>query len=1181
MIKGSKGSSGRTQAPYVPQEAPNTLRSKSVARIIDLISEGEIDGLIDGAKGVFFDEVPLQNPDNSFNFDGVELIERVGASDQDPIPGFADSESEVAVGQAITDSSPAVFTVIDQDIDAVRVKIATSGLFLQTEKGDIVGTSVQFKIELQPFGGSFAVVSQPIIDGKTVGPYEQQHRVPLTGTAPWTVRVSRITPDSTDPKLKNALSLPGYTEVIEAKLVYPDSALVALKLDSQLFGGRLPRRSYKIKGVKIRIPTNYDPLTRVYSPSFWDGTFKVEWTDNPAWVFHDILVERRYGLGDFIDLDQVDKFALFEIAQYCDELVPDGFGGTEPRFVFNGMINTRQEAYALVNAIASVFRGMAFWSAGAVTASQDAPKDVSRLVAPADVLNGDFVYEGSSLRAQHTAALVTWNDPADNYRPAIEVVEDQVLIQAGRGWRPVEVAAYGTTSRGQAARMGKWILDSEKNETETVRYVAGFDHADTQPGEIIAISDPVRAGAQLGGRIVSISGTDVTLDRNYDVDTGDEILLQMDDDTIETITLSGNSAPNIVTLASPPTATTVINSMFLIKKTTAVPEEWKIISNRQIEDNQYEIVALRHDETKYDRIELGINLDPAPTSLFPKGALLPVTNLTVTESLYKSNNAIKTRLSISFTPSIDPRATIYRVEIKKPENNFQILQISPASTAEFLDAEIGLWDIAVTALADGNEFGSDSSRVEVLDFEVFGKTAPPPDVQNFVGDRRDNGILLTWDAVDDIDLVGYDIRQGADWETAKIIVEGLVATTLFVPLDSNAQEIFLIRAKDTLGILSINVTSVNTTVSPPPGVQDFFMLSQDSNVYGTWSAVPGSLIEYEIRFGETWESGQFLLRTNSTELTTLFPIKDVGQVRFHIKSISTAGLFSDDAAFFVLGVAPVVNRNEILQRDEQALGWPGIKNNVEVVSTNLLLKEISPGVSSVYGEYSVLVDLGQNWRARNWIETRAILVAAGALIWDDATFSWDSPQANVPWLPTADLEAGTLIASLAPEGPLPASLAEGWKLESDLIGVVSATAPIESLGVSHVTARYRDGLQMTPFTKVAWTFAIPTVFSLVMTIKYDEIPINDVVYYSLNSPTGWIELGFDASTSEIYLEDELGNRLAVIPQITVDQFAIVGMSQDATTRRLFVREIETGTTLTDSGLIGSIGSIDTIALHAV
>ena len=397
---GGKGGGGSAR---VAQEAPDSLRSKAYARVVDLVCEGEIEGLAAGLQSVYLDDTPIKNPDGSYNFTGVTLETRPGTQQQSYIPGFSSVENEVAVGVECKANQPVVRTINDLDVDAVRIKVSIPTLTLQdTTNGDLNGTSVSYAIDVQARGAGYVQILADTVSGKTTSRYQRSYYIPLTGTGPWDVRLRRITADSTQTSLQNKTFLESYTEVIESKLRYPNSALMALRVDASQFTS-IPRRSYDLKLLRVRIPSNYFSETRSYA-GVWDGTFKVAWTDNPAWCFYDLVTSTRYGLGSFIPESQVDKWALYRVARYCDELVPNGLGGYEPRFTCNLYLQSREQAYKVVQDMASIFRGMAYWSGGAITVTQDAPQDPVYQFTAANVIGGEFAYQGSSAKATRSSA---------------------------------------------------------------------------------------------------------------------------------------------------------------------------------------------------------------------------------------------------------------------------------------------------------------------------------------------------------------------------------------------------------------------------------------------------------------------------------------------------------------------------------------------------------------------------------------------------------------------------------------------------------------------------------------------------------------------------------------------------------------------------------------------------------
>lgn len=562
-IFGNKGG-GKGGSSKSASEQPNTLQSQATARLIEIISHGECVGLADQAnplRSVFFDGVAAQNPDGSNNFKGITLQQRVGLPNQDPFIGFSEIESEHSIsGQLIEFDTPRTYTVTSANVDAVRVRIQINGL-TKEYKGGLIGSSVSYRIDRRVAAGAWSEVLTATINEKTTSQQQLSYRVDrpeiASDTDDWDIRVVRLTPDSITVTEQNSIELVGVTEITEAKLQYADLGAVALNIDSQQFGSGIPGRSYDWVGMVLDVPSNYSPpdwndpnntADRTYT-GMWDGTFKRAWTDNPAWILWAMLTDREWGLGRVIDASQVDKWALYQIGQYCDEFVEDGLGGYEPRYTINTQISSSEEAYAILQSIASAFRGMIYWGSGSVTFVADKPSDPVKLVSAANVINGEFTYQGSSRKARHSVVKVVWNDPSDQYKAVPEFVEDADMI-ARFGQRITEVIAYGCTSKSQAIRMGRWILDTERYENEVVQYKASMDHADVRPGQIIQLHDEWYSGARTAGRFVSVSATSAVIDAPITLASGQTYTLTLTrpDGSLVERTLTNAAASGVTTL---------------------------------------------------------------------------------------------------------------------------------------------------------------------------------------------------------------------------------------------------------------------------------------------------------------------------------------------------------------------------------------------------------------------------------------------------------------------------------------------------------------------------------------------------------------------------------------------------------------------------------------------------------
>jgi len=544
---GGKGGGGSRS----PIEDDDTLFSVSKARIIDLVSEGEVVGLINGAKSIYLDNTPLQDASGTYNFDDFSYTSREGTNSQTSIPGFHGTESTTSVETQVKNGSPGpiVRTFNSTTVDAVRVTLYVNALTeVDADNGDIHGSSVSYKIYLDKnSSGSWYLAKSHSISGKTTTKYERAYRLDIpaawksSGFTTISIKVERTTSDPSSSKITNELYWGSYTQIIDNRLTYPNSALIATQIDSRQFNS-VPTRGYEIKGVKVKVPSNYtsyDPGhcslggyrrkdtceaaggtwtgtqvgTTLYNGT-WDGTFDTEWTCNPAWILYDLCTENRYGLGNWLSSSQIDKWALYDIAKYCDavnnqgnfEGVDDGWGNKEARFTCNLYLQSAEEAYKIVSDIASIFRGMLYWQEGMITPVQDAPKDPIMNFSEANVIDGLFSYEGTSRKQRHNVALVTWNNPEDLYKQNVEYVEDAAgIVAANNQIFSTNVRAVGCTSQSQARRIGKWILYTEKHETETVTFKTGMEGAGVRPGDLIKIADPSRAGVRYGGRVASNS----------------------------------------------------------------------------------------------------------------------------------------------------------------------------------------------------------------------------------------------------------------------------------------------------------------------------------------------------------------------------------------------------------------------------------------------------------------------------------------------------------------------------------------------------------------------------------------------------------------------------------------------------------------------------------------------------
>ena len=699
---GGKGGGGGGR---VAQEDPNTLRSNATARIIDIVGEGPIVGLVDGFRSMYLDETPVQNDDGSFNFYGLRRADRFGLPDQTPFPRQPGVGRPKDVSAQVTEIGSIVRTISNLAVDAVRIVTQIPQLTYQDPKtGDLHGTSVEYAIDVLPNGGSWVEQLVDTVEGKTTAPYQRSRRVDLVGEGPWSIRHRRVTPDSDKSNVQNETFWASYSELIDAKLIYPDTAGFGVEVGARQFGDSVPGRKYDVKGLIISVPSNYDPETRTYS-GLWDGTFKQAWTDNPAWCYFDIATNARYGVG----LRFVDKWSLYEIARYCDELVDDGFGGQEPRYAFNTVISAQADVYDALNQLASVFRGMTYWGTNTVVPVADMPGIPEKLVTPANVIEGKggcFEYSGASRSGRHSAWLVSYNDPDSNDRLVPEIVEDEERIQRF-GWKPANLTAVGCNSRGQARRVGLWARETERNEGETVTYTGTSEHAKLRPGAIIRVSDPQRAGARLGGRFLQVGTSVLTLDKVPEQALGGDTWY------LDAMLPSGGSErrevasfdDNTVTLTQPLSQVPVHGAIWILASASVEPRQFRVIGNRESGATagklRYTITALEHDPTKYARVEQGIYLEPPLDSLIPTGPITPPSKIDVTSYTYIAGGTQHQALTVSVSPSDDVRVQNYIIETRGPtDSGWHTASNGASVSVDVLDATAGEWQTRARA-ADG------------------------------------------------------------------------------------------------------------------------------------------------------------------------------------------------------------------------------------------------------------------------------------------------------------------------------------------------------------------------------------------------------------------------------------------------------------------------------------------------
>ena len=819
QVKGG-GGGGSTRTPT---EAGDNLNSTAYAKLIDLLCEGEIQGLRDGLKSIYLNNTPLQNPDNTYNFQNVTVITRNGTQAQSYIPGFDDVSDEKGVGVTVQQATPVVRSITDTTVNAVRVTITVPALQQFNDQGDINGTNVRLQIAVQYNGGGYTTVIDDTIAGRTADSYQRDYLVNLSGAFPADIKVTRITADSGSAKLQNAFSWSSYTEITYAKLRYPNSALVALRVDAEQFNN-IPSRSYLIRGLKVRIPSNatVDMVThpgRLTYAGIWDGTFQAAtYTNDPAWCLFDLLTSSRYGFGDHIDTAQLDKWAFYAASVYSNELVSDGYGSTEPRFSCNINIQTAEDAYKLINDMCSVFRVMPYWSTGSLTVSQDRPADSSYLFTLANISEEGFNYQGSSQKTRATVAVAKYFD-LDLRDEAYEVVEDQAAI-VRYGVITKEITAFACTSRGQARRLGEWLLYSEGYETEVVNFTASIDAGVlVRPGQIIEISDPVRAGMRRGGRIVSATTTTVTVDDTTQTDlsagASPTLSVVLPDGTVETraVTLRNGA---VLTVSPAYSAAPNANSIWIYQTSDVQTSTWRVLTVQEQEGAQYAITALAHNASKYAYIERDVPLQQRDVTNLNEAPDAPG-NLRGSELLYESNDRVLSKLLVSWRPVVTINQYLIRY---RQQNGNWASAVVERPDYEILDTSPGNYEIQVYSI---NAAGKQSTQPANLTFTAYGRTAAPSDVTGVTLVPIDEAsAILSWTLAPDLDVrVGGKVLirhspalVSATWDQATDIVPSAAGsqTQKQVPI---LEGTYLLRFEDSSGVRSVNSAMVVADLPEP------------------------------------------------------------------------------------------------------------------------------------------------------------------------------------------------------------------------------------------------------------------------------------------------------------------------------------------------------------------------------
>lgn len=857
-LRGYKGKGGGGGARQ-PVEAADSLHSTSYARVLDLLSEGEIAGLVNGLQSIYLNNTPLANADGSFNFAGVTADFRAGFQTQDPIPGFPSAESPAAVGVELKAATPWVRSILNRNLSAVRVTLGVDGLSkANTENGDISGHTVNYAIDLQTDGGAWVEVLAAAFTGKTTQQYRRTHRIDLpTAVTSWTLRVRRVTPNANSNTVADTTVIESITEVIDAKLRYPMSALVGLQVDASQFRGSVPTRAYHCRGRIIRVPSNYDPVMRSYA-GIWDGTFKSAYSNNPAWVFYDLATNDRYGLGKRIPAGWINKWSLYQIGVYCDGMVSNGRGGVEPRFTCNAYLQSRGDATRVLQDLCSIFRGMVYWAAGAAVPVADMPRDPAVTYSQADVIDGRFSYSGSRLKDRHTVALVSYNDMTDFGRQKVFPYQGDAAV-ARYGIRKVEISAFGCTSEAQAQRVGQWAVLTAQRETRSVSFSLGLKGTLCSPGQVIEIADSAFAGRRMGGLVKSATGAKVVLDAPVTARAGDSITVMLPSGVaqsrriayLEMIDGAQHVSVNPAFDAAP-----VTESSWAISTANVATQLFTVLSVTEGTGPglTFDVSAIQHEPGKFAAIDQGALLPERPVSVVPAQVLPTPIGVTVgAHSVTVGDGTISTTVTASWQAVAG--AAFYDVEWSRSQSDWVRMPRTALTVVDIPNAYTGDYLVrvrAISAIDTVSAWGYSAAT------PVAATALPPRNYDTFVVAEQLNGVrqyrFAYTTQMPPADLAGAEIRYMAgspaniDWQQMRPLDDGGYYTNSF---ESSKPEAglwtFALRARNRSSILSegmliwrgelmLNMADVAPDLTPPPEVTGLAAVGMFSSVQVDWDA---------------------------------------------------------------------------------------------------------------------------------------------------------------------------------------------------------------------------------------------------------------------------------------------------------------------------------------------------------
>ncbi|QLG93507.1 phage tail protein [Pseudomonas yamanorum] len=732
-IHGAKGGESK---PKSPVEAPDSLRSTNVAKILIAVGEGEFDGT-PTARDIFLDNTPIQDAGGNFNFTNVKWDWRPGSVEQTYIPGIPSVDNETSLNIELRSGTPWVQSLTNLQLSAARIRLATPRLASQDDEGNINGYSIQYAVDVATDGGAYQEVLVGAMSGKTTTRYERSLRIDLPpANSGWLIRVRRITPNQNTDKIADSLFIAGYTQVIDAKLRYPNTALLFIEFDAEQFTN-IPAVTVKCKARRWQVPSNYDPVARTYSGA-WDGTMKESWTNNPAWVTYGICTQDRFGLGRRIKPWMVDKWELYRIAQYCDQLVPDGADGVEPRFLCDMNLQGKADAWSLLRDIAGIYRGMTYWAQGQLVMQADMPRsqDIDYIFTRSNVIDGKISYGSASAKTRFTRCLVSYDNPLNNYDTDVTVYAD-LPLQRRLGDKPTEISAIGCTRASEAQRRAKWLVLSN-NQDRTISFRTGMEGRIPLPGFIIPVADSLLAGREIGGRIAATAGKVITLDRDTLAKAGDRLVINLPGGRAEGRTVESVNGRNVTVTVAYSEAPAAQLQWAIDADDLAIPL-YRVMRTARTPEGDYDISALQYEPSKFAHIDTGARLEERPISVIPVTVVPPPASVTLSSNYAVDQGIAINTMNISW-PAVNG-AVAYDVEWRKDSGNWIKVQRTGSTSVDITGIYSGAYLARVRSVS-AFEISSIWKSSNLTNLE--GKTGLPPAVSFLTTTSLVYGIGIQW-----------------------------------------------------------------------------------------------------------------------------------------------------------------------------------------------------------------------------------------------------------------------------------------------------------------------------------------------------------------------------------------------------------------------------------------------------